>query len=75
MNLPNNINGWVKYLANSNTTVVDSPAGPTLRMARNSTIPFHLASGARQSVANMLVERFGTFDGVNEEIGKIKAKS
>lgn len=70
--LSNDISGWVKFLANSNATVVNSPAGPTLRMARNSTIPFHLASGARQTVAKMLVERFGTIEMVREEIEKIK---
>lgn len=72
MKLPNDISGWIKFLANNNATVVDSPAGPTLRMARNSTIPFHLASGARQTVAKMLVDHFGTIEAVREEIEKIK---
>lgn len=65
-------NGWVKFLANNNATVVNSPAGPTLRTARNSANPILLASKARQTVAKMLVEQFGSIDAVNEEIEKIK---
>lgn len=70
--LPNDISGWVKYLANSNATVVNSPAGPTLRTARKSANPVLPASKARQTVAKMLVEQFGSIKEVNEELGKIK---
>lgn len=72
MKLPNNIDGWVKFLANANATVVDSPAGPTLRMARSCANPIRMASKSRQTVAKMLVEHFGTIEAVNEEIEKVK---
>lgn len=70
--LPNDISGWVKFLANNNATVVDSPAGPTLRMARNSANPILMASKSRQRLAKMLVDHFGTIEAVREEIEKIK---
>ena len=71
MKLPNDINGWLKFLANSNATVVNSAAGPTLRMARNSANPVLMASKSRQMFAKRLVGHFGTIEAVNEEIGKI----
>ncbi len=70
--MPNDINGWLKFLAKNNATVVNSPAGPTLRMARNSANPILMASKSRQKFAKMLVEHFGTIEVVNREIGKIK---
>lgn len=74
MKLPNGISGWVKYLASINATVVDSPAGPTLRMERNSANPILMASKSRQRFAKTLVEHFGTIEAVRKEIGKIKGR-
>lgn len=70
MKLPNNIEGWVKFLANNKASVVDSPAGPTLRMARNSANPILMASKSRQRFAKTIVEHFGTIEAVNREIRK-----
>lgn len=72
MKLPNNINGWIKYLTDNNATMVNSPAGPTLRMARNSANPILMASKSRQRFAKTLVEHVGTIEAVKEEIRKIK---
>lgn len=72
MKLPNNIEGWLKCLADNNATVVKSPAGSTLRFEENSTHQKLLTSHARQMVAKTLVEHFGTIAAVNKEIGKIK---
>lgn len=74
MKLPNNIDGWVKFLANTNATVVDSPAGPTLRMERNSANPILMASKSRQRFAKALVDHFGTIEAVREEIRKIRGR-
>ena len=56
-------------LNTSNATVVNSATGPTMRMARNSANPVLMASKSRQRFAKMLVERFGTIEVVNREIG------
>lgn len=72
MKLPNDINGLLKFLANKNATLVDSPAGPTIRMARNSTIPLPMVSKTRQMVAKTLVEHFGSIEAVNKEIVNLK---
>lgn len=72
MKLPNNIDGWLKFWANNNATVVNGPAGSTLRMARNSANPVLMASKSRQRFAKTLVEHFGTIEAVKEESGKIK---
>lgn len=72
MKFPIDTNGWLKFLADNNATLVNSAAGPTLRMARNSTTPILMASKSRQRVANTLVDHFGTIEAVNGEIGKTK---
>jgi hypothetical protein len=72
MKLPTNIDGWLKFLALADATVVNSTAGPTLRTERNSANPIPMASKSRQRLAKMLVEHFGTVEAAREEIRKVK---
>lgn len=60
--------GWVKFLAKYSAKVVNAQRKPTLRI--ESKIPFDLTSIARQKIAAMLVDNFGTIEIVNNEIRK-----